>query len=83
MNRPIVLAFVAALTFASCATPTSYGPAKSARGYGFSEQQLGQNQFRIQFRGNAATPRDVVEDYLLYRASELTLQEGCDYFVLS
>ena len=48
----------AALALAACATPTPYGPADSARGYVFSEQQLDADRYRIMFRGNSLTRRD-------------------------
>lgn len=68
-------------TLAACATPTAYAPAASPRGYGYSEQQIEQNRFRVVFRGNTVTDREAVEAALLYRAAELTLARGGDYFV--
>ncbi|MEM8935050.1 MAG: hypothetical protein AAGC77_01425 [Pseudomonadota bacterium] len=72
---------VAALTVAACATSTPYGPAAEGGGYGFSEQRIEQNRYRIMFRGNSLTSRETVENSLLYRAAELTLESGFDYFV--
>lgn len=72
----------AALLLAACATATPYGPAEQGGGYGFSEQQIEQNRFRITFRGNSSTSRETVENSLLYRAAELTVQQGFDYFVV-
>jgi hypothetical protein len=34
----------------------------------------------VTFAGNSATSRQTVEDYLLYRAAELTVQTGHDWF---
>jgi hypothetical protein len=45
----------------------------SSRGY--SEQQIENNRFRVQFAGNSLTDRKTVETYLLYRAAELTKAE--------
>ena len=70
------------LLLAACATATPYGPASQGGGFGFSEQRIEQNRFRINFRGNSSTARETVENSLLYRASELTVQEGYDYFVV-
>jgi hypothetical protein len=78
--RRLVLAAVAAL-LAACATATPYQPADGD--YGFSEQQIENNRLRITFRGNTVTDRETVETYLLYRAAELTLQNGHDYFVVA
>ncbi|WP_395646572.1 CC0125/CC1285 family lipoprotein [Terricaulis sp.] len=78
--RSLLLA-VAALGLAACATSTPYQPASDGR-YGFEEQQIEANRVRITFRGNSITDRETVESYLLYRAAEVTLEHGKDYFVL-
>lgn len=66
---------------AGCATTTPYQPLKSGQGY--NEQRIEQNRYRVSFVGNSLTPRETVENYLLFRASELTLDSGYDYFVMS
>ncbi|HNR76794.1 MAG TPA: hypothetical protein PKM48_06665 [Parvularculaceae bacterium] len=71
------------LLLAACATSTPYGPASGNNPYGFSEQRIENNRYRIVFRGNSSTTRETVETYLLYRAAELTLQSGFDYFVVT
>ena len=68
-------------TLSACVQPTPYQPAPP-QGFGYSEDRLDQNRFRITFRGNASTARETVEDYLLYRAAELTLQNGFDHFLM-
>ncbi len=79
--RMLALAAVAGL-LAACATATPYQPSETA-GYGFQEQTIEDNRVRITFRGNTLTDRETVETYLLYRAAELTLQNGKDYFIVS
>ena len=37
----------------------------------------------VTFAGNSVTDRDTVERYLLFRAAELTVQNGGDYFVFA
>lgn len=68
------------LGLSACALPTLYQPATD--GYGFSQQQIEGNRFRVSFSGNSLTARETVENYLLYRAAELTLAQGGDYFVV-
>jgi hypothetical protein len=81
MNRSLVLIALAA-TLAACASrPALYQPMHDDVGYG--EQMLEPNRYRVWFAGNSATPRETVEDYVLYRCAELTLDKGYDYFVLS
>ncbi len=79
--RTLVLAALAGL-LAACATATPYQAASGDR-YGFEEQRIEANRVRITFRGNTVTDRDTVETYLLYRAAEVTLQNGLDYFIVA
>ena len=79
MFRLLTLA-AAALLIAACATSTPYGPAENGKGYGFSDQRIESNRYRITFRGNSVTSRETVENALLYRAAELTLFNGYDHF---
>jgi hypothetical protein len=60
--------------------PTPYQPA--ADGYGYGEQQIEENRYRVSFAGNELTPPGTVQNYLLYRAAELTLDRGYDYFTV-
>jgi len=80
--RALLLAVAAGLLTA-CATATPYQPTASNNAYGFTEQQIENNRVRITFRGNTLTERETVETYLLYRAAELTLQGGYDYFIVA
>jgi hypothetical protein len=77
----IVVIIVGAAVLSACVTPTPYQPAPP-RGFGYSEERLDGNKYRVSFRGNAQTPRETVEDYLLYRAAELTLQNGFTHFIV-
>lgn len=74
------LAFLAALALAGCASPTHYQPA--ADGEGYTDEQIADGRYRVTFSGNSVTPRNVVDNYMLYRAAELTLASGNDYFEL-
>lgn len=72
-------------TLGGCETATQYRPA-TGTGFareGYSDRQIEANRFEVRFAGNTLTSRETVEKYLLYRAAELTLQQGADYFVLA
>ncbi len=73
------------LMVAGCATETRYRPATGTGFYrtGFSDRQIEPNRFLVSFQGNSVTSRDTVERYLFFRAAELTLQNGYDYFVMA
>lgn len=72
----------AGLLAAACGTTTGYGPAAYDQGYGFAETRIEQNRWQVTFSGNSLTDLQTVETYLLYRAAELTNQQGFDYFVM-
>jgi hypothetical protein len=79
--RPLLAPVVAALAVAACTTATPYQPLRGSSG-GFAEQRVDQNRYRVSFTGNEYTSRQRVEDYLLYRAAELTLANGYDSFTV-
>jgi hypothetical protein len=81
--RPRLLAVLAiAAVLAACAAPTPYRPAVEGRGYGFSEELLEHDRFRVSFRSNDVTPRETAENYALLRAAEIALARGGDWFVV-
>ena len=73
------------LLLAGCETATPYQPlaanARSAGGY--TDQQIEPNRFRVTFAGNSMTSRETVETYLLYRAAQLTVDRGFDWFEMA
>ncbi len=82
MNARVFI-IAAALLAAACATPTPYAPAGGAAGdFGYSERQIESNRFRVSFAGNSLTDLETVETFLLFRAAELTLQRGGDWFAV-
>lgn len=70
------------MALSACARPTPYQSALEGAGHGFTEEALGQGQYRIGFNGNGVTTRKTVDLYLLYRAAELTQEKGFDYFIV-
>lgn len=74
-----VLAATTMAALAACSTsPTPYQIAGENGGY--SEQQLEDDRYSVRFEGNSATSRETVEEFALYRAAEVTLENGHDYF---
>lgn len=75
---------LALLFVTACATgPTPYQPRPEDGLHGYSEQALERDRVRVVFRGNFLTSQETVENYLLYRAAEVTLERGYRYFVPS
>lgn len=79
-----LLLLMAALA-AGCAKPTPYQPRGSdgmGPPYGYAEQKLGEDRYRVTVSGNEATSRETVENYLMFRAAELTLAADREAFRL-
>jgi hypothetical protein len=77
---PFLAAGVLALSLlGACATATPYQAATNTS-RGFSEQKIEANRYTVEFAGNSLTDRKTVETYLLFRAAELTRQNGYDHF---
>jgi hypothetical protein len=79
----LVCSIVALACLSACATTPIYGPALSPRGAGFSERQIEADRWSVTFRGGGATARDTVENALLLRAADLTLEKGFDHFIIA
>jgi len=70
----------------ACTAPTPYRPistASHADRTGYWDYRIEPNRYRVSFSGNSVTSRETVERYLLFRAAELTLQQGFDWFVMA
>lgn len=83
--RGIAAALLATTLLSACATETAYRPA-TGHGFersGYADREIEANRFQVSFSGNSYTSRDTVERYLLFRAAELTVQRGFDYFILA
>lgn len=78
---PLTLASLVVLGLAACVTATPYQP--MVKGEGYAEQKIESNRYKIRFAGNSSTPKQTVENYLLYRSAEVAIANGYDYFVLT
>ena len=77
----VAAAVAAGLALSACETATPYQPLGAGGGEGgYSDHQVEANRFTVSFSGNSVTSRETVERYLLYRAAELTLNQGYDWF---
>lgn len=76
MRWILILVMVAAL--GGCVT--SY----QRKGFtgGYSETQISDDVYQITFIGNGYTGRSRVRDFAMYRAAELAMTSGYDYFVI-
>lgn len=75
--RRLITGF-AVLVAAACTSVTPYQAERS--GYGFSAPVVDGDMFKVSFRGNAETPKSLVQNYLLLRMAELTQEDGHSHF---
>lgn len=64
---------------AGCVQQTPYQAATPSRP-GFSDTRIEENRFQIRVTGSSVTPRALLSQQLLYRAAELTLYSGNQWF---
>jgi hypothetical protein len=76
-------AFVAAALSGCASGPAPYGPKTADTVTGYTDEQLAQNRFRVTYVGNSTTSRDIIEDYLLFRAAQVTQSAGAQWFVFA
>jgi len=77
-----VFAF-AFLVLAGCASGSLYRPKGAVDGIGYADEQITLTHYHVSFSGNRDTPRAQVEDYLLRRAAEITVQAGYTHFAFN
>jgi hypothetical protein len=76
----IVFGLVVAAGLPSCTSTLVYKPlAAGSRTGGYSEEQLGPNRWRLMYSGWSLRSRSRIENYLMFRAAELTHEQGMDW----
>ena len=70
---------LASIVLAACAT------GYHSRGFsgGFSETQLDENVFQVNFSGNGYTSRERAADFTLMRSAELAQKKGFNFFIIA
>ena len=81
-SKALAAVAAAAIALSACATATPSQPnipGQAVKG-GYSEIRLEAVRYRVTFSGNSLTSRETVEGSLLFRAAELTVSQGYDWF---
>ena len=66
------------LILSACASPTPYQ--RNGLSGGYSEEQTGRRTWVVKVEGNIYTSPDRVQNMLILRAADLTLEQGFQYF---
>lgn len=68
------------LLLAACQTGPAYRPRGPGETVGYTDRQISATRYRVTFAGSSGSRREDVEDYLMRRAAEVTVEAGYDYF---
>lgn len=80
MMRLFAILSIAGLLAACAATGPADYTANLGDNFGYTETKIESGRYRIVYRGSGDMPPEMVEDYALRRAAELTLSDGYDWF---
>ncbi|MBI1188393.1 MAG: hypothetical protein GC206_13850 [Alphaproteobacteria bacterium] len=80
MRLLILAAFAAAL--AACASTPFYAPATGPGRPGYSDLQIERDRYRVTYRADGAADAQLIENYALLRAGQVTLSAGYDWFIV-
>mgnify|MGYP004064607983 FL=1 len=76
--KTIVIACLTMPALVACtSTPRGYGPMEPGSSFGYSEQIIEQNRYRVSY---SAENEAMAREYALRRAAEVTEQNGGDWF---
>ncbi|MGJ8690079.1 MAG: CC0125/CC1285 family lipoprotein [Gammaproteobacteria bacterium] len=79
-NHIASLVMFSALLVGCASSQTPYAPATDVGDVGYSESQLSADRYRVSYTGKANTSLELVQDYALLRAAELTVAQNYDWF---
>ncbi len=83
MGKTLTTLLLSLFLLTACGTATPYQAADTMHKYGYSDQKIDDTNYIVSFSGNSLTDRKTVETYLFFRAAQLTLQQGYDYFIVA
>lgn len=70
----------AIVALAACASSPTYSPAASQGAAGYSDTPIESNRYFVTYRAEGAADAQLLQDFALLRAAELTVQHGRDWF---
>lgn len=80
MIRRMLPLLLSALALAACASTPVYGPAARAGASGYSERQIENDRFYITYNAPNGADAQLLQDYALLRAADITIEHGRDWF---
>ena len=80
-SKSIYVLLLLGIALGACSTQSGYRPAQGS-GYGYSDNQIAEGQYQIDFRSRGDDTARAM-DYALLRASELTMEQSYDWFAVA
>ncbi len=80
MNRLIAVLIATGMLAACASSQPRYQMASNESDYGYYEQQIAGDRYRVNYNGKTSTSSDAVKDMALLRAAELTKLNDHDWF---
>ena len=77
LNTALILALA---TLVGCASNLGYKAAQDDEAYGYSDEALDEQRYRVAFNGKRMLRNERLADYTIRRAAEVTLENGYDWF---
>ncbi len=78
--RTMYFCFLVALLSGCASNLPAYRPYSDGAGY--QDKRIEENRFALSFIGNSSMTAETTENYLIYRAAEISSATGYDYFIL-
>ena len=78
-SRIAIVALICAVLTA-CASGPAYRPAAEPGDFGYRDNALTSDRYRVSFAGDYGMARETVENYALFRAADVALGHGADRF---
>lgn len=82
LRAAVTLLLLVSLAGCSLSKPTPYAPVTGKSDYGYSDTKIDDQTWRVSVHGNSQTPRQLVENQLLYRAAEIAQANGATGFTV-
>ncbi|MEE9426278.1 MAG: hypothetical protein V3V18_15070 [Methylococcales bacterium] len=79
-GRTVIFGLLVSMLSGCAANLPAYRPYSDGAGY--QEKRIEKNRYALSFTGNSSMTAEATENYLIYRAAEISDAAGYDYFVL-
>lgn len=79
MRTTFLSALVLTAALGACATAPAYGPAEGPGDYGYADQPIEDDRYRVSYRGKSLA---AAEDGAIRRAADLAVANGYDWFTV-